>query len=48
MSESAKIVAVNADRDAPIFAIAHYGVVGDLAVVIPKMIKAIRTGAGAK
>lgn len=48
MSESAKIVAINIDRDAPIFSIAHYGIVGDLNDVIPKMIKAIRTGAGVK
>jgi len=46
MEESAKILAINTDPDAPIFSIAHYGVVGDLNVVIPKMIKAIRSGAG--
>ena len=48
MSESAKIVAINSDKEAPIFSIAHYGVVGDLTDVIPKMIKAVRSGAGAK
>jgi len=45
MEESAKILAINTDREAPIFSVAHYGIVGDLNVVIPKMIKAIRTGA---
>ncbi len=45
MQESAKILAINTDKDAPIFSIAHYGIVGDLNVVIPRMIKAIRTKA---
>jgi len=44
MQESAKILAINTDPGAPIFSIAHYGVVGDMNVVIPKMIKAIRGG----
>jgi len=48
MSESARIVAVNNDPDAPIFSIAHYGIVGDLNTVIPMMIKTIRAGAGAR
>ena len=42
MQDSAKIIAINTDPDAPIFKIAHYGIVGDLNVVIPKMIKAIK------
>lgn len=42
MEESAKIIALNWDKNAPIFGIAHYGVVGDLNKVIPMMIKAIR------
>ena len=45
MEESAKILAINSDRDAPIFSIAHYGIVGDLSEVIPMLIKAIRGGA---
>jgi len=45
MQESAKILAINTDREAPIFSIAHYGIVGDFMQVIPKMIKAIRSGA---
>jgi electron transfer flavoprotein alpha subunit len=42
MSGSQKIIAVNSDPDATIFQIAHYKVVGDLNVVVPKMIKALR------
>ena len=42
MQDSAKIIAINTDKDAPVFKIAHYGIVGDLNVVIPKMIKAIK------
>ena len=42
MEESAKIVAINTDKDAPIFAIAHYGIVGDYRKLIPMMIKAIK------
>ena len=42
MEESAKIIAINWDREAPIFSVAHYGIVGDLRKVIPTMIKAIR------
>jgi electron transfer flavoprotein alpha subunit len=42
MEESAKIIAINIDPNAPIFSIAHYGIVGDLKKVIPMMIKALR------
>ena len=42
MEESAKIIALNWDKDAPIFGVAHYGIVGDLNKTIPMMIKAIR------
>jgi len=42
MEESAKIIAINTDPDAPIYSVAHYGIVGDLKKVIPLMIKALR------
>ena len=42
MQDSQKIIAINTDKDAPIFKVAHYGIVGDLNAVIPKLIKAIR------
>ena len=44
MEESAKIIAMNRDNDAPIFSVAHYGIVGDLSKMIPMMIKAIESG----
>jgi len=46
MEESAKIIAINNDPEAPILSIANYGIVGDFKDVLPKMIKAIRDGAG--
>jgi len=42
MEESAKIIAINTDPEAPIFSVAQYGIVGDLNQVIPMMIKALK------
>lgn len=42
MSEANRIIAINSDPNAPIFKVAHYGIVGDLNDVIPKMIKAYK------
>ncbi|HPV21920.1 MAG TPA: FAD-binding protein, partial [bacterium] len=42
MEESKKIIAINSDPNAPIFNIAHMGIVGDLKEIIPVMIKYLR------
>ena len=42
MAESNKIIAINTDPDAPIFGIAHLGIVEDLKTVIPMMVKYLK------
>jgi len=42
MNGSETIVAVNTDEQAPIFDVAHYGIVGDLYKVIPKLTEEIK------
>lgn len=42
MSEAKRIIAINKDPNAPIFAISHYGIVGDVKDVLSKMIKAYK------
>ena len=43
MENSEIIVAINKDPDAPIFHIAHYGIVGNLHEVIPILIDEIKS-----
>jgi electron transfer flavoprotein alpha subunit len=42
MDQSSKIIAINTDPNAPIFQIAHYRIVGDVAEVLPLLIKSLR------
>ena len=42
ISSSKYIVAINTDKDAPIFEAAQYGIVGDALKVLPKLIEAIK------
>jgi electron transfer flavoprotein alpha subunit len=42
MKGAQHIVAINTDKDAPIFAIADFGIVGDAKAILPQLIAALR------
>ena len=42
VSSSKYIVAINTDKDAPIFSAAQYGIIGDASKVLPKLVEAVK------
>lgn len=44
MNNSDCIISINTDSKAPIFKIAHYGIVGDIYEIVPKLIEKIKSG----
>jgi electron transfer flavoprotein alpha subunit len=42
ISASKYIVAINSDKDAPIFEAAQYGIIGDAMKILPKLVEAVK------
>jgi len=46
MRDSELIIAINTDPQAPIFTVAHYGIVGELVEVLPALTEAVKAKKG--